>query len=238
MASKGETKNKKRFAASKVAKIRRKSGGKFTVRQSRGPHSASDSIPLAVAIRDLVGAANNIREVKSILNEGKVFVDGRPVKDRRLPVGFMDVISFPSINKYYRVLYDEKGRLIPKEIEAKGSTFKLCKIKNKTAATKNRVQLNLHDGKNIFYDKKCSTGDVLKLELPSLKVLGVYPLIEGSIAYVTGGKHAGEIAVIKSIMGGTMMRRPLAVLEKDGTEFETRKDYVFVLGVKEPAIKL
>ena len=238
MASKGETKSKKKFAAPKVAKIWRKSGGRFTVRHSRGPHSADKSIPLAVAMRDLIGIASNIREVKSIINERKVFVDGKPIKDHRLPVGFMDVISFPNINKYYRVLYDERGRLIPKEIGAKESSFKLCKIANKAIVEKGRTQLNLHDGKNILYDKKCSTGDVLKMELPSLNVLGIYPLTEGSIAYITGGKHAGEIAVIKSIMSGTMMRRPLAVLDKDGKEFETRKDYVFVVGVKEPAIKL
>jgi len=238
MASKGETKNKKKFAAPKVAKIRKKSGGRFTVRHSRGPHSVDKSIPLAVAMRDLIGIADNIREVKSILNEGKVFVDGKVVKDHRFPVGFMDVISFPNINRYYRVLYDEKGRLIPKEIEAKESAFKLCKIADKAIIEKGKTQLNLHDGKNILYSKKCSTGDVLKMELPSLKVLGILPLMEGSIAYVTGGKHAGEVAVIKSIMSGTMMRRPLAVLNKDGKEFETRKGYVFVIGVKEPAIKL
>ena len=238
MASKGETKNKKKFAASKVVKIQRKAGGKFIVRHSRGPHSTDTSIPLAVAMRDLIGIANNIREVKSILNEGKVFVDGKVVRDHRLPVGFMDVISFPNIAKYYRVLYDEKGRLIPKEIEAKESVFKLCKIVNKAIVEKGRTQLNLHDGKNIIYGKKCATGDVLKVELPALKVAGIFPLTEGSIAYITGGKHAGEVAVIKSIMAGTMMRRPLAVLEKDGKEFETRKNYVFVVGVKEPAIKL
>ena len=101
MASKGETKNKKKFAAPKVAKIKKKVGGKFTVRHSRGPHSVDTSIPLAIAMRDLIGIANNIREVKAILNEKKAFVDGKPVKNHRYPVGFMDVISFPNINKYY-----------------------------------------------------------------------------------------------------------------------------------------
>lgn len=238
MASKGETKSVKRFAAPKVAKIKRKGKERFVVRPSRGPHTRKTSIPLAVAMRDLIGIADNIKEVKAILNQRKVFVDGKAVSEHRLPVGFMDVISFPNINKFYRVLYDEKGRLIPKEMDAKGSTFKLCKIQDKTIIAKGKVQLNLHDGKNILYDKKCTTGDVIKVELPSLKVLGIYPMAEGSIVYVTGGKHAGEIATIKSITAGTMMRRPLALLEREGKTFETRKDLVFVLGVKEPAIKL
>jgi len=237
MASKGESKSTKRLAAPKVAKIKRK-GQKFVVRASRGPHSVKSSIPLTVAARELLGIVDNVREMKAVLNEGKVMVDGKAVKDHRLPVGFMDVISFPSVNKYYRVLYDAKGRLEPKEIDAKQSVFKLCRIQGKTIVKGGKTQLNLHDGKNLLYDKKCAAGDVIKVELPTLRVMDYYPLTEGSVAYVTGGKHAGEVATIKSIVAGTQMRRPLAVLEKGEETFETRRDYVFVLGVKEPAIKV
>jgi len=237
MARKGESKVTKRLAAPKAVKVVRK-GQKYLVRPSRGPHSVKSSIPLTVAVRDLLGIVDNAREMKSVLNEGKLMVDGKAVKDRRLPVGFMDVISFPTVNKYYRVLYDEHGRLEPKEIDAKNSVFKLCRILDKTVVKGGKVQLNLHDGKNILYEKKCAVGDVLKIELPGMRVMDYYPLTEGSVAYVTGGKHAGEVATIKSIAVGTQMRKPLAVLEKGEKTFETRKDYVFVLGVKEPAIKI
>ena len=237
MAKKGESKITKRLTAPKVAKIARK-GKKFITRASRGPHNKRTSIPLTVVMRDLLKIAGTVREVKAVLNEGKTFIDGKVVKDHRLPVGFMDVLSFPSVGKYYRMLYDAKGRLEPKEIDAKASVFKLCRITDKTLILKGQVQLNFHDGKNLIYDKKCATGDVLKVEMPSLKVLGHYPLTEGSIAYVTGGKHAGEVATITEIKSGTLMRRPLAVLQKGDKTFETRKNYVFVLGVKEPAIKI
>jgi small subunit ribosomal protein S4e len=223
--------------APKVAKIARK-GSEFIARQSRGPHSASSAVPLSLVIRDLLCLADTAHEVKMILNERRAQVDGKVVKDHRLPVGFMDIVSFPSVNKYYRMLYDAKGRLEPHEIDAKDSTFKLCKIVDKTVAPKGKVQLNLHDGKNVFFDKKCAVGDVVKVELPSLKVLSLFPLTEGSVAYVTGGKHAGVTAIVKGMTIGTMMRKPLAVLQKGEKTFETRKDYVFILGIKEPAIKL
>ncbi|MCK4327812.1 MAG: 30S ribosomal protein S4e [Candidatus Diapherotrites archaeon] len=237
MARKGESKITKRLAAPKVAKIKRK-GQRFVVRPSRGPHSVKSSIPLTVAARELLGIVDNVREMKAVLNEGKVMVDGKVVRDHRLPVGFMDVISFPTVNKYYRVLYDAHGRLEPREIDAKQSVFKLCRIRDKTVVKGGKTQLNLHDGKNILYEKKCAAGDVVKVELPTLRVMDYYPLTEGSVAYVTGGKHAGDVATIKSIAAGTQTRKPLAVLEKGEKTFETRKDYVFVLGVKEPAIKI
>ena len=237
MSSKGESKMAKRLSAPKVVKIARK-GEKYIARQSRGPHSVGGAVPLVLVMRDMLGLAGSAREVKLILNERKAQVDGRAAKDWRLPVGFMDVVAFPSVNKYYRMLYDGKGRLEPREIDAKDSTFKLCRIADKTVTAGGKAQLNLHDGKNVFFDKKCAVGDVVKVELPSLKVLGHYPLTEGSIAYVTGGKHAGVTAVVKGITTGTMMRRPLAVLQKGDASFETRKDYVFILGIKEPAIKV
>lgn len=237
MSSKGESKTAKRLSAPKVVKIARK-GKAFIARQSRGPHSVASAVPLSLVVRDLLGLADNAREVKLILNERKAQVDGKAVHDFRLPVGFMDVISFPSVNKYYRMLYDVKGRLEPKEIDAKDSTFKLCKIADKSVTPGGKVQLNLHDGKNVLFEKKCAVGDVVKVELPSLKVLSLYPLTEGSVAYVTGGKHAGETAIVKGMTIGTMMRRPLAVLQKGDKTFETRKDYVFILGIKEPAIKV
>ncbi len=237
MAKKGESKITKRLAAGKAMHVKRKEN-KFITRGSRGPHSATSSVPLTVAIRDLLKLADTAREVKAMLNEGRVLVDGKVVKDYRFPVGFMDVIAFPSVNKYYRVLYDEHGRLKPREIDAKNSVFKLCRIQNKTVIGKEQIQVNLHDGKNILYDKKCATGDVVKVELPSLRVMSSYPLTEGSLVYVIGGKHAGEVAKIKTVTDGTIMRKPLAVLEKGEKTFETRKDYVFVLGVNEPAIKI
>jgi len=237
MAAIGESKARKTMSAPRVLHIERKQT-KYIARVSRGPHTAETSIPLVVAIRNNLKLADNAKEVRAMLNEGKVLVDGKINKDLNFPLGFMDVLAFPSVNKYYRIRFDDKGRLVPKEIDAKTSTFKLCRIQNRTVIKGGKIQLNLHDGKNILYDKKVATGDVLKLELPSLHVLEYYPMTEGSVAYVTGGKHAGQVARIKNITTGTMMRKPLALLDKGDSAFETRKDYVFVLGVKEPAIKI
>lgn len=238
MARKGESKVMKRLNAPRTAKIKRKES-KFLVRTSCGPHAKDKSVPLLTVLSDLLGLSKTRKEAKVIVNEGKLFVDGAVVKDIRRPIGFMDVISLPSIDKFYRVVYDRHGRIALHEIDRRTSGFKLSKITGKTTIRKGVTQLNLHDGKNILVDKDTyKVGDVLKLSIPDQKVLDSFPLKEGSIAYVTGGRHAGQTAVVKEIDEGTMARRPLAVLQEKENEFQTRKNYVFVLGVKEAAVKL
>jgi small subunit ribosomal protein S4e len=238
MASKGEPKTMKRLNAPRTAKVLRKTST-YLVRTHAGPHAKQASVPLIIILRDMLGFAKTKHETKVILNENKLFVDGVIAKDIHRPVGFMDVISLPSVDKFYRVVYDRKGRIALVEIDRKSSSFKLSKVTSKAKVAKGRTQINLHDGRNILVDKDAyGIGDVLKLSIPDQKVLDSFPLKEGSIAYVTGGKHAGETGTVKDIVDGTMVRAPLAVLQGKDKEFQTRKEYVFVLGVKEPAIKL
>ncbi|MBN3037472.1 MAG: 30S ribosomal protein S4e [Candidatus Diapherotrites archaeon] len=238
MASRGESKILKRLPAPKTMHVLRKEH-KFTVKASSGPHAIRNSVPMATVLRELTGMADNLHEVKRILQDGKVLIDGKIVKDYAFPIGFMDVVSIPNVDKYYRAVYDRKGRLKLTEINRQNAGFKLCKIRNKTVIGGGRIQLNLHDGKNILMEKnKYNVGDVLKIEVPSLNVLDSYSLAKGSVAYVTGGKHAGETGRIEDLVPGTMARRPLAVIKSGEEQFETQKDYVFVLGTKEAAVKV
>ena len=73
----------------------------------------------------------------------KVLVDGRPVKDRKYPVGFMDVISLPEIKENFRVLMDKRGKWVLVRISPEEAKFKLSRIENKTTVKGGRTQLNL-----------------------------------------------------------------------------------------------
>ena len=64
---------------------------KFVAHPSPGPHSMVSSIPICSILKEF-GLSSNLRETKSILNSGFVSVDGRVVKDKSFPVGFMDVV--------------------------------------------------------------------------------------------------------------------------------------------------
>ncbi|MCD4740388.1 30S ribosomal protein S4e [archaeon] len=235
MAKKGEKKVMKVFAASKATKVLRRSPS-FVTKARAGPHAKDKALPLSIVLRDLMGIAKTAREARVILNERRVIVNGKITKDQKMPIGFMDVISLPSISKHYIMVYNKKGKLDIHETDK--PTFKLSRIQNKTMTNKG-LQLNLHDGRNMIVNKnEYNTGGTLKLAIPQQKILEYYPMEEGNIAYVTGGKHAGDIAHIQSMLEGTQTRAPLVVLKSKNTEFQTRRNYVFILGTKTPSIKI
>ncbi|MDI6643633.1 MAG: 30S ribosomal protein S4e [Methanobacteriaceae archaeon] len=238
MAKMGSRKHLKRFKSPKTWPIHTKED-KWTVKPSPGPHSIENSLPLLIIIRDILKLADNSREAKRIINTGKILVDGRIRKDYKFPVGFMDVVEIPDAEETYRVLPDEKGRLVLHPIPKENSEFKLCKIEDKTIIKGGKTQLNLHDGRNCLVDDKFSAGDVLVLKVPEQEITETINFENGTIGLVTGGKHIGEIGRIKEInITKSSMPNTVVIETDDKKSFQTLKDYVFVIGKEEPAISL
>jgi small subunit ribosomal protein S4e len=238
MAKMGSRKHLKRYKAPKNWPIRPKEFV-WTVKPAAGPHAIEDSLSLLVVIRDILGIADNSREAKKIINTGKVLVDGRARKDYKYPVGFMDVVQIPSSGEMYRVLPDLKGRLTLHPIPKKNVGFKLCKITNKTTIKDGKIQLNLHDGRNIIVEDSFSAGDVISLNVPEQEVTDNFKFEEGALVLITGGKHIGEIATINEIIINKSSNPNTVVVESDKKEtFLTLKDYAFVIGKDKPAITL
>ncbi len=238
MARKGENKKMKRIAAPKAWKIARKES-KWIIKPRPGPHTLETSIPLGVLVRDILGLAKTAREAKVIIKQGKIKVDGKVRKDLKFPVGFMDTISVPGIDKYYRIVYDKLGRLGAIEIDRKEANKKLVRVVNKTAAKGRKIQINLHDGRNILVEKTdAKTGDSLLIRVPDQNIEKIIKLEEGSIAYIVGGGHTGEMAKVKEIVPGTITRPPLVKLVSDETEFLTDKQNVFVVGKEKPEVSI
>lgn len=238
MAKMGSRKHLKRFKSPKHWPIHPKED-KWTVKPSAGPHAIESSLPLLIVIRDILKVADNSREAKRIINNGEILVDGRVRKDYKFPVGFMDVLQIPTNGSVYRVLPDEKGRLILHQIKEENAEFKLCKIEDKTTIKGGKTQLNLHDGRNCLSDEQLNAGDVVKLKVPDQEIMESISFEEGTIGLVTGGKHIGEIGKIKEINITKSSRPNTVVIETDSKKtFLTLKDYVFVIGKEEPAISL
>ncbi|HTX61590.1 MAG TPA: 30S ribosomal protein S4e, partial [Methanobacterium sp.] len=168
-----------------------------------------------------------------------ILVDGRPRKDYKFPVGFMDVIEIPKSEKVYRILPDEKGRLILHPITPENKSFKLCRIEDKTTLKGVKTQLNLHDGRNYITDEEYSTADVVKLKVPEQEIQDHIKFESGTLGLVTGGKHIGERGNIKEItITKSSMPNTVVMESADGKTFQTLKDYVFVLGKEKPLITL
>jgi small subunit ribosomal protein S4e len=184
----------------------------------------------------MLGYCDTAREGRRIIGDRNILIDGRIATNYKMPVGFMDVISIPKAKENYRALLDTRGKIKPIRISKDRAHWKLVRIENITTITGGKTQLNLHDGRNIIIDKKkYKTQDVLKIELPSQKILDSYGLEKGNVAIIIQGKHSGQIATIENYQI-TKGPKPNIVEFKEG--FSTIKDHVFVVGKKSPEITL
>jgi small subunit ribosomal protein S4e len=232
MARIGGRNQMKRLAAPRAMKIERKGvHARFISKAEPGPHPRSSSLPIIALLRDILGLARSAREIKMVLSQGKVLVDGTVRRDHRFPIGFMDVVSIPDSGINYRIKYDTHGRLVPVEVSKNEASFKYCKIMRKSIIRGGSLQYGFHDGRTITAEKsaKMSLGDVVKLEIPEQKILKVLPLKEGSLGYITSGKHAGKTGKIVQITTGGLAKKPSVLLEGEGEKFSTNKENVFVV---------
>ena len=206
----------------------------WATKPSAGPHPLKNSIPLIILMRDYLNLADTAHEAKKIIANREIMVDGRVIMNRKYPIGFMDVIHIKSSKKYYRILYDVKGKIKAVEIPKENAKWKFVRIENKKIIGDKKIQLNMHDGRNIIIKKdEYQTGTVLKIQIPSQKIIDKYPMQKDNIAMIIGGRHAGKLAhiteyeIIKSFNENV-------IKFKEG--FKTVKRNVFIVGTNEPEI--
>jgi small subunit ribosomal protein S4e len=211
-------------------KISRK-GKKYTVAPSSGPHAKKECIPLMIVVRDILGYAQTGDEAKSIINTGAVLVDGVVRKDYRFPAGFMDAITIKPTGEHFRVMLGAKGLFLEK-IGAAESSKKLCIVRRKFTIRGQVQCMALHDGRVLRLGKGRSEykpGETVAIEVPSQKIAGHFKVEKGANALITGGKNMGMHGKIKEIRDRKFMtEKSVVILESEGKEIETLKDYIMV----------
>ncbi len=231
--NKMSSKHQKRLSAPKTWKIERKTHY-WAVKPRPGPHPKDRSIPLLMLVRDFLKLADNSREAKKIIKEGKILVDQRVRNDEKFPVGLFDSVSIPDIKKHYRMLIDRHGRLTLYEIDSESAETKLCRVNNKRVLKGGVVQLNMHDGRNLLQPESLDvkTKDSLVLSLKDARILSRFTYDKGSKAFIVGGKHVGEVGEIEEIIVVRSSEPNMVRVRRlsDGETFETIEDYVFVVG--------
>ncbi len=222
----------KRLASPRSWTIPRKTA-KWVVSPSPGPHSIEHALPLELVIREFLNIANISAEARHIIGIGDIQVDGKTVRQYKFPMGLMDVISIPKLNSHYRILLNHRGKIVVVKITKDEAKWKLARIENKTTVPGGKIQLNLHDGRNILLPtNKYKAGDVLKLSIPTQKIQTAYNFESGNMAMLIGGNHVGEFA---SITRYEEIKSPKPnIVYFDG--FSTIKDYVFIVGHEKPEI--
>jgi len=229
-----------RLAAPRTWPLQERKGIKWIAKPSPGPHKLSGGFPILVLLRDILKIVKTSKQTKQILNSKDVLVNGRPIHETRFSVGLFDVISLPKLKKNYRIILNNRGKLMPVEINQSESNILLLQIKNKTIISKGRIQLNFSNGWNqIVNNKSYKTGDVLIYDFSAKKTTKHLKLEKGWLVYFIKGKHAGNLATLNTVKEvGLLRKKKMAILKSGKETFETTLDNLVVVGKTSSEVKL
>ena len=209
---------------------------KFVMKTAPGPHNAG-ALPVGVWLREQIGLAQNASEVRKILHQRDIIVNGRACKDPQMGLGVFDIVSIPKLGKHYRIQLDLRGNLVAVEIPAESAKTRLCKIRNKTVIKGGKVQLNLAYGANILADNTYKAKDSIVVTLGTdgedrFRIIDHFPFAEGNMATIVGGKHSGKVARIVEIIrtASSVPNRVVLVDDSADERFETIEEYIFMVG--------
>ncbi|MFH1056440.1 MAG: 30S ribosomal protein S4e [Candidatus Micrarchaeota archaeon] len=231
MAGHGKKRHLKRPNLPVWSRLARKGSTLWLMKSLPGKHSMRESVSLLMLLRDKLSIVENARQARKILSAGEVLVDGVNVKKLGLPVGLMDLVSIPKLDACYRISVSKKG-LELKPIKQSDAGVKYCRIVGKTVSGKGKVQLNLHDSRNVLIEKeedRFKVGDTIVLSIPKQEIKGFLKMEKGAKCLVFKGKHAGKTGVLEEIMSREGSKPSDARLSANGESIITLKDYLMVV---------
>ncbi len=167
-------------------------GTKYVARASS---DLENSVPVLIALRDILKLAKTKKEVKSMINQKILKINGRDVIDYHESVKLFNILE---AGKSYTLKLTPTRKFFLEEV--KDGKERLCKVVGKKLVGKNKIQLNLHDGTNVLWDKKVKIGDSLYLDL-SGKIKRHVPLEKGKEIFVIGGRYEGQHGKVDDVSG-------------------------------------
>lgn len=164
-------------------------GTKYIAYASR---NNSNAVPLVVAIRDMLKLANTSKEVKGMIHNKIIKINGKNAKSLNDPICLFSILN---LDKNYILTILPTGRFAFEETK---ETSRRLKIIRKTAVKNNAIQYTLHDGTSLLADKKFSVGDtiIVNFENKLVKHIGFE---KGKDVFVFSGSNIGKMGKIKEI---------------------------------------
>ena len=218
----------------------------WVARPKPGGHPRSNSLPLVMVIREILGYAKTSKEAERIINSGKVKVDAVVRREHRFPVGLMDVLKIEGASDIFRIVPKHNRGLVPSPIGQKEAEYKLCKIVGKRTVPGGKSQINLHDGRNMIVQvreskskesEEYSVGATVQLALQDHKIMSQIPFQKGAIGLVVDGQNQGFLGKIETISAGTHARQTTVTIQTEGGSFETPAAYVISVGTDRPLVE-
>lgn len=238
MAKKGGDTTVKRQRAPSFWKVRRKHG-QFVVRARPGPHPKAVCYPLGILLRDVLSVGQTMDEVKGILNDGKVSVDGVVRRAIGWPVGLMDTIDLIPLSQTFRLVPRNRNLLVPVLLSKQSEkSLKLLKVTLKKTIKGNKTQYGFHDGTTLVLTEQYSVGDTCLVDLSNKQIKSHMILKKDSIVLVTKGENAGAIGKIEEIRDGLFSLPKRTVVSFGDRSVEIPVQMVMSVGDKEPIIQV
>jgi len=205
--------------------------GRWAPKPAAGPHKLRECMPLIVMLRERLKYALTYREVKMIVMQRLIKVDGKVRSDMFFPAGFMDVVQIEKTKENFRLLYNTKGRFTLHKIVKEEASYKLCRVKKVMRGPKGIPYCVTHDGRTIRYpDPDVKTNDTVRLDTESGKILDYVKFEPGNVVMISGGNNMGRVGVISHREKHPGSFEIIHIKDSVGHSFNTRLENVFVIG--------
>lgn len=182
--------HRKRQAVSTRVPIPRK-GTAYVVRPSSHLDS---SIPVLLAVRDMLQLAKTAKDVKHIIKTGAIKINGKDVTDLHASIRLFNILQ---ADKSYKLSLLKTGKFHFEELTGK-SDNRIVKIVGKKVLSKSKIQYHFHDGTNaLISDNSLSVGDSIKISFDG-KLVSHIPFKKGSNCFISSGKYSGYSGKIVS----------------------------------------
>lgn len=243
MGRKGISRHRKRLSAPITYPIKRKHGI-FTIRPYPTRSKMESSLPLGIVMREMLGYAKNLSEVRSILVRRMVKVDGKVRTSYKFALGPMDILEIPKTEEYFRFTpYRGKRRLKLHPISKEETQTKLLRIERKKTIKGGRIQLTFHDGRNHTLNpeeeqkipiSEIRVKDSVMFNLEDKIITDHYQFMKNKTALIMGGQNIGIVGKIQTIESETST----VTLKTEDEEIKTTERHIFVIGHETPIIEI
>jgi len=205
--------------------------GRWAPKPAAGPHKLRECMPLIVMLRERLKYALTYREVKMIVMQRLIKVDGKVRSDMFFPAGFMDVVQIEKTKENFRLLYNTKGRFTLHKIVKEEASYKLCRVKKVMRGPKGIPYAVTHDGRTLRYpDPDVKVNDTVRLDLETGKILDYVKFEPGNVVMISGGNNMGRVGVISHREKHPGSFEIVHIKDAVGHSFNTRLENVFVVG--------
>ncbi|MBX4196602.1 hypothetical protein KW805_03365 [Candidatus Pacearchaeota archaeon] len=178
---------------------------------ARAIESVQNSVPVVIAVRDMLKLAQTAKEVREMIKEKLLKINGRTVYDYRESIKLFHILE---AGKLHQLILLPTGKFA---FEDTKSHERLCKVVGKKLVNGGKIQIHLHDGSTLISPGNVEVGDSLYLDF-SGKVKKHVSLEKGKQAFVFSGKYKGmkgKIERVKDHMVTIKFDHASADLEQD-----------------------